>query len=359
MKTRWQNIDFFRIIFTLMIIYGHIVEFWIRPIADKLPILQKLVDHIGTFGYLCEAFFIISGFFLLKSLEKKSDFGSFVKQKIIRLWPVLFFSLVAAYVVSLFDIVHFYKYENILTVTFTNNVFASFNTNNGCSWFVSVMFWGFIIFYSLYQIVDTKKVPFVVGLLTFSCYSILINKLNVYAEPYSLGGMFSYFFIRALAGLGLGLLLAYTYRVSLNKKHSDKSSRFCIGYGILETFILVLLIKFSVLKNIHTAYPIMVLLFASLFWLFLQKKGFLSQLLDCKLCSFLGRYCYSIYMIQELSFPVLNKFLWQNTQYGILVYPIANIVLGIFIICLEGVLIYYFVEQKGKQILTKVLLKDN
>lgn len=59
-----HNIDFFRIVFTLIILYGHIVQHWMMPQFGQQQFFINLMNHTSyAFGYLCDMFFILSGFF--------------------------------------------------------------------------------------------------------------------------------------------------------------------------------------------------------------------------------------------------------------------------------------------------------
>ena len=192
---RLYNLDFLRIVFTLSIVAGHLLYF-LPSYGFENPFPWS------EFGWLCDGFFILSGLFLMHSLEKTSDFSSYIKPKFIRLWPVLVFSVFVVWVLRRLHIVaYFCKWGNFLTLSFINRAFGEFCTANGCAWYVAVLFWCYIVFYCLYKIIGREKFIYAVALISFLAYSILFKQTNVYNfTPY--GGAFTFFMMRGFAGMG-------------------------------------------------------------------------------------------------------------------------------------------------------------
>ena len=68
-----KNLNFFRIWFTITILYGHIMQHFLIPMFPDLPAIIYIKNHISyAFGYMCDMFFIISGFFLFFSFWKNT-----------------------------------------------------------------------------------------------------------------------------------------------------------------------------------------------------------------------------------------------------------------------------------------------
>ncbi len=143
--------------------------------------------------------------------------------------------------------------------------------------------------------------------------------------------------------MGLGYLIASWFsrwnlpnKVSLTQK---------ILVGIIECFLLFLLYKWTIIKVIPYFLPVIILVFTSLFILFLAQRGFLSRMLNNNICFQLGKYSFSAYMIQEIFFNIAKKYIWPNPDFGVIHHPVLSIFAVIFLICIFGVIVYYIIEK--------------
>lgn len=354
-----NNINFFRILFTLIIIYGHIIQHYMMPMFGNTEFYQHLKVSY-SFGYMCDMFFIISGFFMFFTFLKDTSFKKFVISKFARLQPVLIASFVGILILSLIiPGVHYFKYQNLLGLFFLDDSFAAnFLTNNGCAWYINVMFWGYIFYYCLTRIIPKDKINYAIGLITFFAYGILFNKMELYAQPQIWQeGFLTIPMIRALAGMGLGYIIGNIYNNTLiNNLYAqtqNKSKTFL--YTVLEFVSLWFLFRFAIIKWYEFNFPVMMILFIILFYLFLTQKGYLSRLFDNKLCFMLGKYCFSIYLMQEVMFIILNETFWK--PYATHLYQPIVISISVLAVCLFGIMIYYTVERPFAKLYNK-LLKD-
>lgn len=90
-KGKLNNIEFIRFFFAAAIIYFHLLHSFMMPYTGESVIYQNLAEQSKYAKYIVECFFIISGYFLYRSLlsrpeQKTTDF---LWKKIVRLWPVL------------------------------------------------------------------------------------------------------------------------------------------------------------------------------------------------------------------------------------------------------------------------------
>ena len=184
-----KNINFFRILFTLGILYGHIIQHHMMHQFPSMPFFQNLIKHTSYhYNFMVEMFFIISGFFMFFTFSKNLSFKSLIVNKIARLWPNIVFCLIVSYVLSLFNITYWHKYNNILSVFFLNYTFVEGVSNLGVAWYVNIIFWCFILYYFLFKIIKPEnRLPLTV-IITFMVYSILFNKSGLYDPPYICGG---------------------------------------------------------------------------------------------------------------------------------------------------------------------------
>ena len=340
-KIYYNNISFLKIIFTLQILYGHIMQHYIMSQFVEFSFYKKLFKYTSyNYGILCEMFFIISGYFLFKELEKY-NFKELIIKKIIRLWPVLFFSVLFAYILSRFSIAPWYHLNVIPELLFLNNSMISrIPSVTGVAWYINSMFYSIILYYIIYKLSDKNKFIYINSLIVFIAYSILFNKNYLYNEPIVYYDLFTFMLIRAIAGVGFGMLL---YQANINIKINNKLQYFI--FGILELILIVTIIIYTSILTTKFAFPILLILFVVLFLLFINKVGFFSNLINKKCFSFMDKYTYPTYIMQWFIFYIFNKFVWHNDKIGATRYPILNIVFPILACCILGIITYYIVEN--------------
>lgn len=349
------HLEFFRILFTITILYGHIIQWFMIPQFGKEIFFIHLMKHISySFGYMCDMFFVLSGFFMFFSFEKKNQtFIKFIEKKIARLSPILIFTIFLFFLLHKINLYRFDNYSNFCAIFFLSGFSPSIQSCNGVSWYINVMFFGYIFYYCICNIFDKEKLNYIIGIITLVSYSILLNKLHLYNSPLW-NGVFSFFMIRAIAGMGIGYIFANFYINSrINIKENNRKSFYV--WSFCEIFLLCLIMKAAIIKSINVDFPLMMICFLIVFYSFLFKKGIISSFFDKKILSILGKYCYSTYMVQWVIFICLNKWLWFNPIYGVKVYPVLNIVLGICACIVAGVLLYHTVERPCKKIILKQL----
>ena len=356
-----DNINFFRILFTLVIVYGHIIQHHMMRLFGDMNFYQHLKVSY-SFGYMCDMFFIISGFFMFFSFLKDTSFKNFIVSKFARLQPVLIASFVGILILSwIIPGVYYFKYQNLLGLFFLDDSFAvNFLTNNGAAWYINVMFWGYIFYYCLNRIIPKDKINYVIGLIIFFAYSILFNKMELYAQPQIWQeGFLTIPMIRALAGMGLGYIIGDIYNKNLitDNQVNNESKIKTILYTGLECVSLWFLFRFAIIKWQEFNFPVMMILFVVLFYLFLTKKGYLSRWLDNNVCFTLGKYCFSIYMMQEVMFVILNETFWK--PYAANMSQPFVIVVSVLAVCVFGVITYYLVEKPFGKLYKKIFSNNN
>lgn len=351
MITEQKNINFFRVLLTILIVYSHILNQWIFPnFLDAgfpphiLSLLNKRFN--GPIGYLTDCFFIISGFFMFFTfLRPNLTLGKLIWSKVKRLWPALFGAIAFAWILSKFEIVSFNKYANLIMLTFTGRALFECMTNIGVAWYVSSMFWGFIVYYLICQSVGSQKIT-IISLLVILGYSILMNKAiapgGIYGEPIVWNNTILYFLIRAISGMGLGYLIANFYQKNNEETFPLLSKKYIAT--ILEILLFYILIKISLVKTSPYSYPLIIFSFSILLYLFIVKKGIFSQFFEKNIFSFLGKYCYCIYLIQEDIFPLCFRYLWSHEHIGVKNYPLTNIIVSIMSVILAGVILHYLIQ---------------
>ena len=103
-------------------------------------------------------------------------------------------------------------------------------------------------------------------------------------------------------------------------------------------------------KNYMNSFMV-IIVFVILFICFIKSNGLLSQLLDKKLFSILGRYAYSIYVMQQIAFYVLQKTLWKT---AIVDNVSVCLTISLVFCTLIGVATYHLIEQPCTKLYTKL-----
>lgn len=171
-----KNIEFLRFIFAVFIVYFHLVAGYLYiKLGDSVELYNKLHNHCN--GQLCvEYFFVIAGFFLITKTNFNIDIIDFAKKKIMRLWPVLAFTIGLYWILSLFTPIEFCKYSNLLTILLIDNVGINTAFGNMIStWFVSALFWCTLLYFYILKNVTSKHVNFLILLLVILALSAKIH----------------------------------------------------------------------------------------------------------------------------------------------------------------------------------------
>ena len=355
-RNRLENIEFLRIIFIVCILIHHFALFINSHFLHTLPIFNSLefvnfskVTENGL--HYCDCFFIIAGFFLVYTLKEKVKFCDFVKNKIIRLYPLIPFVFIIYYIYSKFGFVKFTSYYDLTSLFLINNIGITRTLgNNGHLWFVSALFWASLLYVYIIKNYEKKNTDLFVLSAVFFCYAFLF-----YADFKHLGHhVRSIYFIfnpglmRAIGGMGIGYLIANWYKNSsgsfFNTKNDSIFSKFI--YTLLEFYLLVSLLKYTMFKFNPEVTPLtLIIYFTLLFILFVFSKGYLSSFLNKIKFSFISKYVYSVYIVHFCVFiiywQISTKIYYEFIPDNIIIFAILYI-----IVCfIFGVIAYYKIEK--------------
>ena len=146
-RTKMRNIEFIRIFFAISIVYFHLLHSFMIPFTEETAAYQELALQSRYAKYIVECFFIMSGYFLYRSIladpgQKTLDF---VMKKWIRLWPVLAVSTILSVVfldVSL--------QEGFLNLFFLQSTGLT-TAWTGLNWYISAFFFAEIFYFMMYK----------------------------------------------------------------------------------------------------------------------------------------------------------------------------------------------------------------
>lgn len=101
---------------------------------------------------------------------------------------------------------------------------------------------------------------------------------------------------------------------------------------------------------------IVVIVFTALFICFIYNKGLISRILNNKWFGFLGKYAYSIYVMQQISFWILAKTLWKTE---IVDRPVACIGVSLMFCIAIGISTFYLIEKPMEKMTTYITVEKD
>lgn len=333
----------------------------------------KPLDMLAARGYLwVEFFFVLSGFILthvywprLKDLFRRDGYVSFLRARLIRLYPLHLFMLLVILVLvvglralaahggylSIFDA----KYHQDVSVQgFWLSVFLihAWNTMNsltwnGVSWFVSVEFALCLVFPALLWLAEGGLWRGFALIAAGLCglVALLLTSQHGLDITYHNG------VLRGLSDFAIGVGMAVLFRAV---KARDRQPDWV--HSVLQLTLLVLL-GWVVMNtgwshtrmDIFTVLPLMMLVFALAF-----DRGLVAGALKTRLPQFLGEWSYAVYLGQTtwlLAIRFFEQRLYPAPDTIVLGRPFSSLIwwlepLCLVIVCvLWGGLLANFVEH--------------
>ena len=309
-KTHYYNLDFCRFVFVLLIVNFHnfLHEDTLYKRFSDIDFYQKMHQMSSRAYIFVEFFFILSGFFLAHTFftKKELTFSEFVKQKIVRLWPMLFFSLLCYYITSLFQWGTFNFYNDVLHLLFLQSVGMELSwVNNGPAWFLSSLFWNSIFIFYLLKNYTLKNVNLFLAVAGMISLAAMVQfgqgSIAAIGPKTMINNLLPTPFLRGFIGISLGYFL-YCFISPYQKKQQDTKIK-KIGFTSLEIFLFVFLVYYTSMNTFPFNNDVFLLfVIFCLIALFLLEKGCFSKLLNNKKMLYFGNFSFSIYMLQEIAF---------------------------------------------------------
>lgn len=352
------NIEFLRFVFSVIIVYFHILHNnvfkWLGGAENATPFLNRLAEKSQYAGFAVECFFILAGYFLYKTYYKNPNLQvkKFVYDKIARLWPVLFFTL------AIFVVFYYQPFmPNFFNILFLQCIGIS-KDFSGPTWYISPFFWVMVFYFVLLKCIENKKIcNIIIGVITYFSYVFLVNR---FFGRETVNGFISLGLLRALGGIGVGYLIAVCLESiksmpSVKRFKPTKLQDFAISAVITvgEIGSLAMLIQhFFDFDNAYENHFVVVIAFSILLVCMVSAKGLISRICNNKLFGFLGKYSYSIYVMQQFSFLILRDYVWKSTDY-ILSHGLRCVLISVAVAVAIGVATYYLVEKPSAMLLKK------
>ncbi len=352
MKEKNYSIQFLRFLFVLAICLGHLL--WVTYCATIEG--QSLLKFVCRNCFIAnEFFFIVSGYFLYFSAKPVE---AFVKERLIRLWPMLAFSIGACGLLRTFHISgQSLNFSDLATLFLLQGTGVSQTPGvNGPAWFICVLFWCSIIFYIMLRIIKRKTTKIITLLLIFipSFWGFIMN-LSVDSRGF-VCTFISILMLKGLSLVALGIMLGAANEY-LNKSNISKflnydkiNSTLKVLYSIIEFTLAFVIIRYlffyTKLPHCNELDVVLVIVaFVMMFLMFSNKAGVLSaKILNHKFMDFLGSKAYAIFIMQNFVFLLINNDKLQQLLKPIETRPLY-IILWLAVFILVGLVSYYLVEK--------------
>lgn len=328
MKGRVEQLDGLRGIFSVLVVAHHHNAF-----RDSIFYNNFFVINSDLF---VDFFFVLSGFVIalnyFNRINTGGDFFQFLKKRIIRLYPLLFFTEIVFLIFNIAGDFSSYKNAGNLgwgyylstvtdTLTFMGStpIFGSWIGLNYPAWSISAEMISYIVFGLVLWFIPKFKT------LSFIVITILCGVFIIYRGEYLLA--YDYGFIRGIFCFCLGI---FTYEI-LNKRSFNLS--------VLEIpFLIFLVVGMYAVHHLDLnlwklAFPFF---FSVGVIIFCSSKGMVTKLLLTKPFQYLGKISYSIYLNHAIVLILLNVILFR-----IIKLPQTEPVIGLSLLISISITIIY------------------
>ena len=335
-------ISFWKFMFTLLIIIGHIAPRITSILGINLPLTNTFrASSIGV-----EFFFIVSGYLMTKKAMKtkinnNSELGvhtfNYIWKKIKHLFPYMFISYFIALIINI-SIFKYPKYvivNTIWDILFLRMSGINYNSNMlGVAWYISAMLICMIILYPLIIKYKDNFIYIIAPINVIFIGGFIAHTYGNIADPSIWTGLVYKSLLRAFFELSLGSI-AYSLSKKINSLNFTDLGKFAITcielFGYLSIFFLVNLL------DAHNKYDfIMIFILFICISISFSKKSLLQQFSDNKCFYYLESLSLSLYLnqiwIMETFLIILKKFSIININYYVVSLCIVIITIIISII---------------------------
>ena len=309
---QFMNIEILRFLLVMFVILEHSAGSFINISQQEFFYLDNFVN-----GGRSQLFFVIAGFFLFyspKNLQSEALF--FIKKRWLRLSGLVIFTTIVGLALFNFNTAY-HPIEDNLLASLLISVLKSSDTYYlvGPAWYVNNLFFLSCIYYAIFKTLEKKYAL----LLTVIIASF---SLNLYARGIPLGtGLCWKNMPGAVFSLSIGILMAEAFKqISLNA--SEQIIKKGISYyavSAFEIFIFISLLIGLYWKHLgfNLGNNVMSGTIALLLWMFLIKKGFLSNFFNKSWAIYFGKYTYSIFLTHNVILWISGSFINSHPDFCI------------------------------------------
>lgn len=325
--SKMLNLEFLRCVFCCEIVYQHIAEQLSLPTRSSLAV---------------EFFFILSGYFFLKTRCFERNLWDIFSRKIKAFLPLsLFGSLTVGCL---------YKNADgfLGDIFFFNASFLPYTACNAPLWYLACLLWTTLFFALTLQSFEKKTAVFLLTVFTLSGIFAFSRDGANYArvgDHLVTGGL-----MRAAAGMGVGMFVCC---------FSEKSKG-CRLKPALAT-LLEFLVFFGAITAMHgfgINHVTIFFLFAALVLLFVRKEGRLSRFFDKPVWARSGKYTFAVFVTHDVfARRVLGSL--KQAYPVVLAHPVATMLVSYAVIFAFGFIAYREIGAKRVDFRRLFLTQEN
>lgn len=346
-KKREANyfIELIRFVFSCIIVYFHVLNQNILSSVKDVELYTRLGEDCKWSSIIVECFLIIGGYFLYHSVRKtmNKSFLELSMNRFFRLWPVM-----ALYTLIMVLFWNLNKQTGLFYITFLHATGISLE-ETGIIWYIAPYFWSSLLVMAILRKCDRKTSGIILSLIAYFSYAISLNTVGGFSRTVVFDFL-SLAVVRCLAGVSVGVLSAMAieeFRRIYNPENETKLSRgitFSV-LSVMETASLAVLLKLFIFGKEPFKNPFVVIIFFLLFFVIaINNAGVLSKVLNRPIFGKLGRYSYSIYVMQQVAFYILRDTLWKNEAFmskGAFTVCLVSVLFSVLV----GVAVYHLFEK--------------
>ncbi|MBR4196229.1 MAG: acyltransferase family protein [Synergistaceae bacterium] len=141
-------------------------------------------------GYICvDAFFVISGFMCAKvllSLSRETSFFSWLKRRLMTLYPYYIAALIPAVCTGVF-LNGFHGMRRVIAILEELamiqewGIINCFPYYNGATWYISAMMFVSCVYFFLSKKFTPKIQAYIIAALSALCFSVIVHKVRAYS----------------------------------------------------------------------------------------------------------------------------------------------------------------------------------
>ncbi len=333
-----KAIDSLKFIFSVIIVYYHLLHANMKGCIGGTELYKELSAACDGSALIVECFLIIAGYFIYKAyVAGRQDFVQFTLSRLVRLWPVFAFYVLCTCVLS------GYKLESaILDLSFLRCTGISLEYK-GIIWYIPPFFWCSILLYATLRLFQKEKALFIIAILTYLAYCFNLNNLKGGVGRHVVYSWLSLGMLRVLGGLGIGILMAAGKEYFCKAGATPAVSRCkAICFTLIELVCLTLLTHQFLISRVFSNAMTTIIVFAILFFVMTSGGGYASRLLSWEPLANMGKYCYGIYVMQQVAFNIMNKTLWK---WGGVAEEALAVAASAMVAVVIGIITYHLVEQ--------------
>ena len=354
-----KNLEFLRVVGCFAILALHFGSDF-KAFAQECELFDNILRLSRHGQKAVDLFFILSGFFFALKLDTTQSLWTFLKKKLIRMYPVILFSMILFSICAIFGLVKFNFFNSLTDLLLINGTSLVLQWGQGAvSWYVSTLLWVMALLFYVQKYYSRAAANLLVALGTVFSYAMIIHaqKGGIHNHLTTYGYVFSISMLRGFGGIGVGYFIALWYQQYLQNPLTQPFSRsktlICTALEAIGLYVIIGGLLFHKIKAPNQLFFIAA--YAVVIVLFLLRKGWISRLLDHDLWVKLSQYTFAIYICHSLIRSLLKYNIAAKYPKLVTAYPACYALLALVLSVALGVLVYYLVEKPAAKYLKKYL----